>query len=244
MKWLYQQSGIILTLALILVSLAALHPTLGSQSPNSENTIAQTPVRFVPPQLPDRGAPSGRRKGAASRSGCPIINTDKPLIALVPGNNLGLTVSNYPTFWFHVPALPENARSAEFILQDSSESDIYKTSFTLPETSGIIKVSLPSIQPISLKIGERYRWYFKIYCLPKNTYLYFFVEGQIERVPENAYAANSIWYDLLTNLAARRRTAPENANLREDWTNLLKEVGLEKLVEEPLLSCCTPDNSQ
>lgn len=240
MKWLYQQRGIILTLGLMLVSLPALHPTLRAQSPNSENTLAQTPVPFVPPQLPDRGAPSGRHKGAASRpSGCPRINM--PLIALVPDNEPGLTVAESPTFWFHVPALPESARSAEFILQDSSGSDIYKTRFTLPETSGIIKVTLPSLQPISLKIGERYRWYFKIYCQPENTALYFWVDGQIERVPENAYPANSIWYDLLTNLAERRRTAPENANLRDEWTNLLKEVGLGELVQEPFLPCCTPE---
>ena len=54
------------------------------------------------------------------------------------------------------------------------------------------------------------------------------------------YAQNGIWFDALTTLAEQRLANPQDARLSEDWNNLLKAVGLEKLTTTPLIQCCKP----
>ena len=206
-------------------------------------------VRFVPPPPSGVGAPRGRRSGGAGREDCPAV--DKPLTALVPENNLGLTVTESPTFWFFVPQLPESARSGEFVLQDEKHNDVYRTRFKLPEKSGIVSIRLPSNLQSSLKKDQMYRWHFQMYCQQQTPSEYFWVEGWVKQVAINptlenqlkaaksqdyiAYAENGIWYDALTKLAELRLSDPQNATLSENWAALLKSVGLEELAKEPLL---------
>jgi hypothetical protein len=104
---------------------------------------------------------------------------DIPLTALVPDNNLGLTVTESPTFWFFVPQLPATASSGEFVLQDEEHNDVYRTPFRLPEKPGIVSIRLPSNPQSSLKRDQMYRWHFRIYCQPQTTSEYFWVEGWV-----------------------------------------------------------------
>ncbi|MBF2005544.1 MAG: DUF928 domain-containing protein [Chlorogloeopsis fritschii C42_A2020_084] len=197
------------------------------QNPNS-NYLAQT-LKFPG----SKGAPKGRRRGAASRRGCPRMQPN--LTALVPDDNSqGLTAIEYPTFWFYIPSLPQGNYTAEFILQNSQNQNIYHTPITLPKKSSILSVSLPSQPQYALKPKQWYRWYFKIYCDPQVKSVYVFVEGTVERVPQNAYSADSLWYDVLTNLANRLRANPQNYALKNEWTQLLKSVGLESVSHAPL----------
>ena len=96
--------------------------------------------RFV---LPSGGAP-GKRKDAASRD-CPV--TAKPLTALVPRTNIGLTISERPNFWFYMPYQPTSP--TEFILLDNKKNLVYKTTFEVKNTPGIINISLPqNVEPL------------------------------------------------------------------------------------------------
>ncbi|MBG1264662.1 DUF928 domain-containing protein [Nostoc commune] len=219
------------------------------------NTPSQSTKR---PKFPDNGAPNGRRKGGTSRDGCTPLNT--PITALVPGEELAdesksflaFTTSEYPTFWVFVPELPNNAVLGEFQLQDENGKEIYKTSLSLPRKASVVGINLPRNSQSALKTNKNYQWYFKVFCgNPQRTSDYFYVNAWIQRVPLNfdlesqlkrtqsqeytTYALSQIWQDALTNLATLRRSNPNSPIFIEDWTLLLKDVGLAELATAPIV---------
>lgn len=83
-----------------------------------------------------------------------------------------------------------------------------------------------------------------------------YVEGWIQHVPPKPdliarlqqasgqqqaalYGENGYWYDALTAIALERQTKPGDTAIAADWAALLKQGGLEKLANQPLLGCCT-----
>ena len=196
----------ILYSVLLLFSQAAIASNIGLsglvKNASGENR-AQTVKK---PKLPNRGLPTGRRRGGTSRSECPAIET--PLTAIVPGreiqqdNNqsqdslsklapqtrfsdsesfLTKTIKEYPTFWIYVPELSDSYR-AEFILQDESDRDVYRVAFDLPNKSGIHNIELPPQSPNKLKIGRKYHWYVKVFCGEEKAAGYIFVDPWLERI--------------------------------------------------------------
>lgn len=194
------QMKLVGAIPLVLVSLTSYLPPAQAQLGSSvNNPVDRTPIQFVQrPKFPDNGAPTGRRRGGASRDGCTAMNT--PVTALVPGEEtagkfegetsseitstsfLALTVAEYPTFWFYVPELHTTARSGEFVLQNEARVDIYRTPVPIPQP-GIISINLPQMPQYSLKKDVKYHWYFKVYCAAtQKTSAYFFVDGWVQRV--------------------------------------------------------------
>jgi hypothetical protein len=160
----------------------------------------------------------------------------------------GNTISAHPTFWFYV-AYPVNSY-VEFTLQDEAENEIYQTTFQLDKTPGIIGLNL-SQDKVSLEAGETYHWYFNIMCNPENS-TDDFVEGWVERVVLNPvsqnrlelaqplekisiYAENGLWYDTLSTVDRLRQQESENKKLSNIWTDLLQQVGLEEISQEPVV---------
>ena len=213
------------------------------------------PLRFDLPDLPDNGAPIGRRRGGTSRNDCPALNA--PMTALVPGEDTGepdsksylaTTISERPTFWVYVPPVPTRLSMGEFVLQDEAGNDIYRNSLTLPQSSGIIGISLPSDAP-ALETNQNYHWYFKLYCGdPQTQPEYFFVDAWVRRVaiapelnqPEQdptyiSYATHNLWYDALTALAKRRSSDRPDDQIQKDWAQLLQSVGLQDLAQEAIV---------
>ncbi|MBD2536265.1 DUF928 domain-containing protein [Nostoc flagelliforme FACHB-838] len=210
------------------------------------------------PKFPDNSAPTGRRKGGTSRDGCTPLDT--PITALVPGQEitnesksfLTFTISEHPTFWVFVPELPINTVSGEFILQDENDKNIYRASLSLPRKASVLGIQLPRNLQSALKINKNYQWYFKVFCGdPQQMPEYFYVKAWIQRVPLNSnlesqlkktqsreyttYALNQIWQDALTNLATLRRSNPNSRIFTEDWTLLLKDIGLAELATAPIV---------
>lgn len=205
MTWIklpLQQMKLTIAIALTLVSFTSYFMQVQAQP---TKPVVST-VRFVPPPLPDRGTPSGRQRGGASRGQCPVVS--KPLTALVPATQKtlgrrqggspalttlesvwGLTVAEYPTLWFYVPYSLTPKLPIEFVLQDDLGNNIYQTSFTASaKPPGIVKLRLPStVAP--LEIGKMYHWYFSIYCDSDNPV---FVEGWIQRVALNPALMNRL----------------------------------------------------
>ncbi len=207
------------------------------------------------PKLPPRGAPIGRRRGGTSRNNCPAISS--PLTALVPGSEiskesaqsnsyLASTTSENPTFWFYIPKLPAQMQTGEFILQTEAGKDLKRSEIKLPATEGIIAITLPPSSKYSLAIGQKYHWYFKIYCQESTLESdYSFVDAWIERIPlstelktqletnERAeyqiYRDRQVWYDALTSLGHKLKTNSDDNELKTDWVNLLKSVDLSYL---------------
>ena len=225
------------------------------------------------PELPDRGIPTGRRRGGTSRSDCPVSN--KSLTAIIPGKEtrevdnsgyssfekfppaiefrdsesfLTRTLEEYPSFWIYVPQLTDPSHRGEFILQDEQDRDIYRTILNLPSKSGIFNIKLPPQPSHSLKVGQKYHWYVKIFCGNEEKSEYIFVDAWIERVaipPElaeqlstknaNRYQIlidNNIWHDAIDNLAQ-----VQHNNLRTDcWNQLLSDLGLSDLIDKSILN--------
>ena len=191
----------------------------------------------------------GKRVGGGSRSFC--SSTEIPLTAVVPASNVGATVSDRPNFWFYVPYGSQQATTGEFVLQDRQENDVYRQTFDLPQTPGLVSLKLPKTAP-SLEVGRPYRWYFKLYCGDSASATANFVEGWITRISlvsnlateseqgknptYQEYGSNSIWFDALDNLA-QLRLEKDNPRLEQDWNQLLsaKGVNLRKLTQIPLV---------
>ncbi len=195
-----------------------------------------------------RGRPGGRT-GSGSRGDCPSVNL--PLTALIPANNQGLTVAEHPRFWVFVPYQSNNIASGEFVLQDEKNNDVYRTKFTLPPTPGVVSIPLTKAAP--LKINQDYQWYFKLYCSQQKLSNPLFVKGWIQRIAINTnfekqlkaattpqqrftiYDKNNIWYEAVTELAEHQIIESQNKSLLSDWGNLLKHVGLENLISQPVV---------
>jgi hypothetical protein len=234
------------------------------------NIVANTRIHLAQ-NFPDEGDPKGRRRGGTSRrEGCPDLKTPITALVPGEETNgtsfLASTVAEYPTVWIYVPELPTNLRSGEFVLQDEEGNDVLRTAITLQGLPGVIAISLPPNPQYALKQNSKYHWFFRVYCGdPKNQPEYIFVDAWMQRValtPDlqrqlatakpreyNAYAAHNVWYDAVTNLAELRRAnlgvseAPpqEVRVLAQEWTNLLKTVGLEELAQAPIVQHYTPE---
>ncbi|OKH32651.1 hypothetical protein NIES2119_25555 [[Phormidium ambiguum] IAM M-71] len=227
------------------------YSVLGLAQPTSpiEQSSNQIKIRFQQQDSDgsSRGRP-GRRGGTGSRGDCPPV--DLQLTALIPSSNLGSFVEAHPTLWFYIPYKSSEVTTAEFSLQDEQNNDVYRTNFTLPNTPGTVSLSLAQAPP--LEINKKYQWYVKVYCSQQKLSAPVFIRGWVERValkPELAkqlqtattprervafYAQNGIWYSALTELAKLRIAQPQNATVNNDWASLLRDVGLENLVQKPV----------
>ena len=243
-----------LKLFLFLV-LAGILMTLNS----TKNGIAQHPAQSlevaVEFQDPDRGEPKEDRQGSSSRTNCPAVS--KPLTALIPQHNRGLTLSGYPTFMIYVPYSSTPARDVEFVLLDEEENAIFKQKMPLMGTPGIVKFKLPQSAPM-LEVGKQYQWQFFYRCNPRLRAEDDGVKGVIARInpSENltrqlgkattpleqiqVYAKNGLWYETVTLLGALRQEKPQDQEILKEWKELLGSIGLENLAGEPFGSCCQP----
>ncbi|MEA5505029.1 DUF928 domain-containing protein [Halotia wernerae UHCC 0503] len=219
--------------------------------------LNQSLIFAAPPPPVDIGEP-GKRSEAGSRGCGQNINQSsaavsaKQLTALVPVYSkselvFATAIAEHPSFWFYVP-YSSSLAYGEFVLEDEAQNQsIYKTS--LPSTPGVVSLGLPA-KAAPLEIGQRYRWYFNIYC-QKDNQIIANVEGYVKREQLNPtlktqlakatpsqrvtlYAAHGIWYDALSTAEQLRRTNPQDTS----WTALLQAVGLNNFATEPKLECC------
>lgn len=225
----------------------------------AQSTSNNSEIRFIPRTV--QASPSGGTRGnpptsggTGSRGDC--LAKSLPLVRLVGFNNLEFTVSDRPTFWVYLPYTSTEGTSGEFSLQDG-DVDIYRTSFTLPKTPGIVSITLPSsVKP--LEIGKKYRWYFNVNCSSEQTANQAttpaFVTGRVQKIALNSeiesqlkaattleriaiYAKNGIWYDTINELALLRLQEPQNQEAVKVWNQLLKSefVGLGEIVAQPII---------
>jgi Domain of Unknown Function (DUF928) len=219
-------------------------------------------ISYMPPPPPDRGAPGNRGEGASR--GCiagsqPLMalvpeQTLSTTSDATPITQVwGLTSVEHPRFWFSVPYESAKVSAIEFVLQNHQDQTVYRTPISIPSTPGIISVQLPSTVG-GLETNQQYHWFLKVrsMCEPDQGLTLDYVEGWVQRTqldqglsdrltqasPQQQaalYAEHGIWYDALTTLAELRLAQPENRAIAQDWTELLKAVGLENLATQPLL---------
>ncbi|NEQ39704.1 MAG: DUF928 domain-containing protein [Okeania sp. SIO3I5] len=200
------------------------------------------------PESDSKGAPS-RTAGTGTRGPCSLTKEEKlevNLTAVMPKNNIGTTVSPNPTVYLYVPKTSK--QNAEFVVYDKSDrtgKPIYTSNISLPESSGIVKVSLP--KTVELQPNNTYIWHFGIICDPNKPSLNYYLNGWLKRTSltpkieaklkeleekplEQAklYAESSVWNETITTLEKSRVTYP-NA-----WKELLQSVGLEKIADSQI----------
>jgi hypothetical protein len=180
----------------------------------------------------------------------------------MPITNFGLTTQASPTLFWYIPSL--SATSAEFVLLDENDNEVYLTNIQLTGNEGIISLAIPPVMDEAqgkevsrLDLGKDYHWYFSLICDVSDRSQDIFVEGWIQRTQLNAtmsnrlattperdrptfYAEIGIWYDALAMLAAMRQTQPDDTTLLANWNTLLDSVDLSNIASQPLISCCAP----
>ncbi|MGD1849046.1 MAG: DUF928 domain-containing protein, partial [Cyanophyceae cyanobacterium] len=208
-------------------------------------------VRFAPPNAP---APT-TTVGTGSRE-----SVDNDALALLPPGSYTQTQSDRPSLMLY---LPETRANRAFVsIQDLDGNYHHQTQVILTEDNGIVEVPLPS-DASDLEVGRDYLWQVVFLSpgeqLAPDTPV---LRTLMSRVEENSsivgvgldgatlegltpaialeqavdLAEAGLWTDTLQVLASARRLNPENAELAEEWSDLLVQVGLGDVASAPLLS--------
>jgi hypothetical protein len=219
-------------------------PALAQRPPQPSVQPTPQPTNFVLPAPPRTPPPNRTRSGGSLSAATSCDRTTNPIIALVPEENPVLTATDYPTVLVYVPFSAADVRLGEFsVLAGLNEmTRLYRAQFTLPDTPGIVSISLPRSPNHALKEGEFYHWYVKLYCHNSTaTRADLEVNGWFQRVaatPEREQQIQNgtpdVWYDALAQVGDRLRTAP-NSNLQNRWRELLTFIHLEDLTQEPVV---------
>lgn len=197
------------------------------------------------PQPPHTPPPNRTRPGGGldpARLSC--NNSDQQVIALVPAENPVLTTSNQPTLLIYIPYSADEVKLGEFSLLTWPQETqrLYKTRFTLPQTPGIVSISLASLPEATLEAGQYYHWYLQIYCHDNtDNQPDLELNGWLQKIPLTPQretqinnASPEIWYDALAKVAEELRLSPEDPQLQHSWRSLLEVINQQSLSQVPL----------
>jgi Domain of Unknown Function (DUF928) len=211
----------------------------GDTAPDtSTDESIQGDVQFLPPgdTVPQTFTSSGIRG-----------NELADIVPLLPPAKYGRTIEARPTMLVYVPPT-QKPQHVFFSVQDENRRNLYQTMLELPGEGGIIRITLPEGAP-ELELGKTYAWF--LAPVPSEGFLRpdnYGVVGWVKRVESpvgltvaansieraTAYAASGIWYDTLNLVAAAQQAQPDNPKLASEWQDLLKQVGLEAVADQPL----------
>ncbi|MBD2354526.1 DUF928 domain-containing protein [Tolypothrix sp. FACHB-123] len=223
-------------------------PNSGKGAPQQAAGGASRGDLFKP--VAGKGAPQ-QAAGGAARVGTYYLNPSDvspagpaALIALLPENFYGTTLSERPTILVYLPA--SNAEEAVFSLKDEAGNTEYQMTIPVVGKSGVIAVKLPADAP-TLALGKNYHWFLAIkvdgQLSPSTPY----VDGWIQRIQPSAELAaamqqedalkratalgkHGIWYDCVETLAGLYSAQPTDVNLSKQWEELLSSVSLKDIV--------------
>ena len=170
------------------------------------------------------------------------------LTALLPTTKYGRTIAARPTFFVYLP--PTASKEVFFSLKDENGNNHYQTMLKISGRGGIVSVTLPNNVP-ELEIDKNYQWFFA--PIPPGSILQpdnYGVTGWVKRVePTNftqlnssgnpvekatEYAEAGIWYDTVSVLVSAKLAQPSNETLLNEWKDLLKQVGLDAIANQPI----------
>ncbi len=233
-----------ISLALSIVSAASARATsLTGFTGTQKNHTWKISQNFL---TDDRGNPD-RTAGGGSRN---LLSTQR-LISLIPQGKLGLTFKKRPTFFWYVSE--PKAKTAEFLLLDENEEEVYGIEFNIPKEKGIFAFTLPDEAP-ALELNKRYHWHLAVFS-NRESIDAINVDGWVERTKPNLstqiklnkleakkrskiYADDGIWHDAITHLVQQRCIHPNDSQVMLYWNQLLTSVGLNEIVSEPINNNC------
>ncbi|MGB3239633.1 MAG: DUF928 domain-containing protein [Geitlerinemataceae cyanobacterium] len=192
--------------------------------------------------LPPDNATPNTSMGSGTRGAAPT-----QMVPLLPPAKYGRTIAARPTMLVYVPPT-QTSQKVFFSVQDENRQNLYQTTLELPGEGGIIRVTLPESAP-ELELGKTYTWFFA--PVPSEGFLRpdnYGVVGWVKRVEPTmeipaagsfvdraaAYAASGVWYDTLNLVASAQQSQPNDPTLSGEWEDLLQQVGLEAVADQPL----------
>jgi len=164
-----------------------------------------------PPNPPSNPPPNQTRPGGGLNPDISAMCTpqNESLQALIPVETPVLTASEHPTLFFYVPFGNDVVERAEFsmLVWPGELQRHYKAHILLPESPGIVGVTLPDAPEYALEEGQNYRWYLNVYCQdgrPQQPDLT--VNGIVQRVTlteggdrQHQSSSPELWHDALAS---------------------------------------------
>jgi len=203
-----------------------------------------------------QGLPTRRISGGSrSPSNACLSTPNQPVIALIPEDNVGLTLQERPTFWFSMPGVNQD-RTLEFGLFSEEGELLYQKNFQPAESAGVTNITLPAAAP-TLDTEKNYRWYLSVVCNQESRAEDLVVTGWVRRIQVTnelqqqltvateqerlaLFETTEIWFDKLTALAELRRRHPSN-QLDQYWTALFESVDLPQVTDAPFTNEPSPE---
>ncbi|MEM9806710.1 MAG: DUF928 domain-containing protein [Cyanobacteria bacterium P01_D01_bin.56] len=216
--------------------------------PGSTNVSSQSD------NVPSQGLP-GRRLGGGTRG--PEVSgytPQRPLIALMPETNLGVTTAAYPRFLFYLPNA-DGIREVEYVLRNEADELVYETTVSVSSSSGLFSIDLSSVEGLTpLQLNENYRWYFSIVAddrsqdvsvdgwtrrvdlhtwieeqaLPSDLATRLAVAPPLEKA-KILYQEAYLWHDAALLLEDLYQANPHDKTVSTEWFRLLEAVDLAEL---------------
>lgn len=184
----------------------------------------------------------GQRVGGGTRGGC--ARGARPLIALNPVTNLGVTAATEPMLYFVMPSLGAE-HPVELLMLDDEGQILYETRRSVPVAATLVGIEIPAAV---LALEQPYHWYFAVLCDETDPSQDLVVEGWLKRVAgsqdlaeiqeediptqlnQAAIAqAGAHWSDAIAILAALYQTYPDHPQVQAQWNQLLTDLGLDAL---------------
>jgi len=195
---------------------------------------------YKPPQL---GKPA-RTVGGGSRGTSGTV----PVLFVVTPDHVGRTTSAQPSLFWYIDQVPATVPRIEFTLLDEDGVEpLVDTTLETPKHGGIHRIRLADYG-VKLTPGSEYEWSVALVLDPNERSKDIVATGWIDRVEPSqelesrleaagsdgipaVYADEGVWYDAVAGLSDQIDRRPDDARLRQQRADLLRQVGLEEAAE-------------
>jgi hypothetical protein len=220
--------------AAALVGLLCL-PLAQAQDDSSKQSGSGAAITYKPPL---RGAPT-LRVGGASRG---VSTVNLPNIAVLAPDHTGLTLTDQPTVYGYISALPSQGHVEFSIIEEQGDKPIFEKVLDAQKSVGIVAIPL-SETAVKLKPDTDYLWYLALIIDPSNRSLDVVAGGAIQMTSAQALARPDLkamnaaqkapllaqggyWYDALDTLERARAQPGADQSIQQMYLSLLKQAGL------------------
>jgi len=196
--------------------------------------VAGRPLVYKPPRI---GKPA-QTVGGGSRG-----SSDKvPVLFVVVPDHVGQTLSSQPSLFYFIDQVPDPSIQIEFtLLDEDGEEPLVAKRLPAPTSAGVHRIRLAD-EDVELKTGTEYEWSIALILDPDQRSKDIVATGWIDRVegsgqllarlesgayrPAALYAEEGLWYDALAAVSDEIDRNPDDAALKRQRADLMRQVGL------------------
>jgi hypothetical protein len=185
---------------------------------------------------PSRGAPGGRIGGGTRGGGQNVF-----VLSVLAPDHSAFTTTGQPSLYWYI-SKPTSLPVELTVMDPQGIKPILETQLPSPTKAGIQRVRLADYN-VHLAPGAAYRWFVAVVPDADRRSKDILAGGAIERVDLQedvkakvakasdkelpfVYAQAGLWYDALKSISDLIDAAPQNQDLQNQRTALLKQVGL------------------